>query len=73
MTGRYSMMDSIYEYVYGEKCAPLHSHPKSAIYSIPDDRIVSALIKARKNTPDETVMNPASYKSDVTHPFLIKT
>jgi hypothetical protein len=70
MSSRYNMMSDIYRQLFGEPCRDIDSIGLDARYHISDRRIEKALIAARQEVTDRTVVKASEYKADQRVPFV---
>jgi hypothetical protein len=70
MSSRYNMMSDIYRLLFSEPCQDVDSIGLDARYYISDRRIEKALIAARQEVTNRTVVNGADYKARQRVPFV---
>jgi hypothetical protein len=70
MSSRYDMMSDIYRLLFSEPCQDIESIGLDARYHISDRRIEKALIAARREVTNRTVVNASEYKAEQRVPFV---
>ncbi len=70
MSGRYNMMSSLYAHLFGEPCDGIADIGLDPRYRISDRRIEAALLAARQQVADPTVVDAAAYKAGREVPFV---
>jgi hypothetical protein len=69
MAARFAMMTDLYRHVFGEDCASLRDMDLPARYWLADRRIEAALINARHQVADGTVVDADAYRRRTDTPF----
>jgi pyrroloquinoline quinone (PQQ) biosynthesis protein C len=70
MSSRYNMMSDIYRQLFAEPCKGIEGIELDARYHINDRRIEKALIAARQEVANSTVVDASDYKADQSVPFV---
>jgi hypothetical protein len=70
MSGRYDMMSGLYNHLFGEPCASVTEIGLDPRYHISDRRIEAALLAARQEVTDKTVVDASGYKASRSLPFV---
>ena len=70
MSGRYNMMSGLYRELFDEPCEEIAGIGLAPQYHISDRRIEAALLAARQNVADETVVEATAYKASKQVPFV---
>jgi hypothetical protein len=70
MSSRYNMMSDIYRLLFSEPCRNIDTIGLDARYHISDRRIEKALIAARQEVSNRTVVNASDYKAEQRVPFV---
>jgi hypothetical protein len=70
MSGRYNMMSGLYTHIFAEPCDAIGEIELDSRYHINDRRIEAALLAARQEVADETVVDAADYKASTEVPFV---
>ena len=70
MSSRYNMMSGLYRHVFEESCPGIDGIALEPKYRIGDRRIEQALLAARREVADSTVVDGAAYKSATAVPFV---
>jgi hypothetical protein len=70
MSSRYNMMSDIYRLLFSESCQDIDAIGLDARYHISDRRIEKALLAARQEVTDRTVVNASAYKASGRVPFV---
>jgi hypothetical protein len=70
MSSRYNMMSDIYRLLFAEPCQGIDGIGLDARYHISDRRIEEALIAARQEVANRTVVNATDYKAGRRVPFV---
>ncbi|WP_303906745.1 TenA family transcriptional regulator [Thiohalomonas denitrificans] len=70
MAGRYGMMTEMYRHVFDEDCAGLADIHPADRYRLRDRRIEQALLRARGEVADATVIDAAAYKQRQDTPYV---
>jgi hypothetical protein len=70
MSSRYNMMSGLYRHLFQESCDDIRQIGLDARYRIHDRRIESALIAARQQVADHTVVDVEDYRADTRVPFV---
>jgi pyrroloquinoline quinone (PQQ) biosynthesis protein C len=70
MSSRYNMMSDIYRRLFSESCRDIDTIGLDARYHISDRRIEKALIAARQEVTNRTVVNVSEYKAEQRVPFV---
>ncbi|MES9969062.1 MAG: hypothetical protein ABW092_03450 [Candidatus Thiodiazotropha sp.] len=70
MSSRYNMMSDIYRFLFDEPCEDIHAIGLDPRYHISDRRIQTALLAARQDVANSTVVRASEYKADQSVPFV---
>lgn len=70
MAGRYGMMTSMYEHVFGESCPNLGEIDLDPRYHLRDRRIEQALREARVLAAHGTVIDTSAYRQEESTPYV---
>ncbi|MET0090929.1 MAG: hypothetical protein ABW068_13115 [Candidatus Thiodiazotropha sp.] len=70
MSSRYDMMSGLYRHLFQESCDGIREIGLEPRYRITDRRIESALIAARQQVTDRSVVDVAAYRDDTRVPFV---
>ncbi|MEJ2619649.1 MAG: iron-containing redox enzyme family protein [Candidatus Thiodiazotropha sp.] len=70
MSSRFNMMSGLYRHLFDEPCNNIDQIELESRYRITDRRIEQALLAARQEVADATVIDAQAYKSDTRVPFV---
>ena len=70
MSSRYNMMSGLYRHLFEESCAGIDEIALEPRYRISDRRIEQALLAARREVADSTVVDGQGYKAGSRVPFV---
>lgn len=70
MSSRYNMMSDIYRLLFDEPCKDIDAIGLDPSYHIRDRRIEAALLTARQEVANSTVVGASDYKADQSVPFV---